>query len=210
VKLLIEKASSECYNDVETIASGKKQMKIKLNEISEDGKSFEWDEKSGELVHTLQDLIGSSAHSAQFLIRPINSKDYQMTGLIRTAAPESCSRCGMDFKFDVEQKFNEILIPRQPDDRTGKYAKVNHISEAEQEGPSVAEYETNMVFDMGEYLHEQVALALPFNPAPAEKPNGDCSLCDRPVRGQLFSYNEEMPQEKANNPFEVLKNFKPN
>lgn len=185
-------------------------MKIKLNEISVDGKSFECDTKSGELVQSLKDLIGSIPHNAKFFIKPINSKDFQMTGHIQTLVPESCSRCGIEFKFDVNQKFNEILIPHQPGDRTGKYAKVNHISEAAQEGPSVVEYEPNMTFDMGEYLHEQVAIALPFNPAPPEKANGDCSLCDKPVRGVIFSYNEEMPEEKTDNPFEALKKLKIN
>jgi uncharacterized protein len=124
--------------------------------------------------------------------------------------PETCSRCGIDFKFDINQKFHEILIPHQPDDRTGKYARVNHVSEATQEGPSVTEYAANYNFNVGEYLHEQVAIALPFNPAPAEKANGDCSLCDKPVRGKTFSYTEDMPQEKTDNPFEVLKNLKIN
>lgn len=185
-------------------------MKINLQDIPEEGKSFELDEKSGELVRVLQDLIGSIPHTAIFSIRPINSKDYQLTGSIKTLIPEACSRCGIDFKFDVKQQFHEILIPQQPEDRTGKYARVNHVSEATQEGPSVSEYSSNFVFDMGEYLHEQVAIALPVNPAPPEKANGDCSLCDKPVRGLTFSYNEEMPPEKTNNPFDVLKNLKVN
>ncbi len=185
-------------------------MKINLQEIPEEGKKFDWDDKSGELVEVLRDLIDSTPHSAVFFIRPINSRDYEMTGSIQTLVPESCSRCGIDFKFDVNQKFHEILIPHQPDDRTGKYARVNHVSEATQEGPSVSEYNANYVFEIGEYLHEQVAIALPFNPAPPEKANGDCSLCEKPVRGMTFSYTEEMPQEKTNNPFNVLKNIKLN
>jgi uncharacterized protein len=185
-------------------------MKINLQEIPEEGKNFDWNDKSGELVRSLQDLIGETPHQAQFFIRPINSKDFEMTGFIQTLKPELCSRCGLDFKFDIKQQFHEILIPQQPEDRTGKYARVNHVSEATQEGPGATEYGTNHSFNMGEYLHEQVAIALPFNPAPAEKANGDCSLCEKPVAGMVFSYNEEMPPEKTDNPFVVLKNLKLN
>jgi uncharacterized protein len=183
-------------------------MRIKLHEIPEDGKSFSWNQKTGEISRTLEDLIGRADHLAEFFIKPINSKDFEMTGSIQTKVADDCSRCGLDFTFPVNQKFHEILIPKQPEDRTGKYAKVNHISESETSGPSVTEYDANMVFEMGEYLHEQVAIALPFNPAPPEKANGDCSLCDKPVRGKLFVYNEEMPEEKTPKPFEVLKNLK--
>ncbi len=182
-------------------------MRINLHEIPEEGKKFLWTEKTKEVSRELQDLIGPSAHTADFFIKPINSKDFQVTGTIKTHLPEACSRCGMDFNFPVNQTFHEILIPAQPEDRTGKYAKVNHISEAATSGPSVAEYGANQTFEMGEYLHEQVAIALPFNPAPPEKANGDCSLCDQPVRGQVFTYNEEMPEEKVESPFEVLKNL---
>ncbi len=182
-------------------------MRINLHEIPEEGKKFLWNEKTKEISRELEDLIGPSAYTADFFVKPINSKDFQITGTIKTQMPEACSRCGIDFNFPVNQSFHEILIPAQPDDRTGKYAKVNHISEAATSGPSVAEYGANQTFEMGEYLHEQVAIALPFNPAPPEKPNGDCSLCDIQVRGKVFTYNEEMPEEKAANPFEVLKNI---
>ena len=182
-------------------------MRINLHEIPEEGKKFLWNEKTKEITRELSDLIGSSAHIADFFIKPINSKDFQVVGTIKTQLPEACSRCGKDFEFPVHQKFHEILIPAQPEDRTGKYAKVNHISEAAVAGPSVTEYGANQTFEMGEYLHEQVAIALPFNPAPPEKANGDCSLCDIPVRGRVFTYNEDMPEEKVENPFEVLKNL---
>lgn len=183
-------------------------MRINLHEIPEHGKKFQWDHKSGELKPALNDLIGDSSYEANFFVKPINSKDFEMIGTIKTQTEEQCSRCGIDFRFPINERFHEILIPHQPEDRTGKYAKVNHISEAATAGPAVTEYEPNLTFDMGEYLHEQVAIALPFNPAPSEKANGDCSLCEKPVRGQLFRYNEEMPPEKTPKPFEVLKNLK--
>lgn len=184
-------------------------MRINLADIPEEGRQYVWNNQTGEINAILSDLIGTTTYQSEFFIRPLNSKDFEMTGFIRTELPEECSRCGIDFNLKINEKFKEILIPRQIDTRTGKYAKVNHISEAVEEGPSVLEYD-HAHLEMGEYLHEIVALAAPFNPAPPENEKGDCSLCLKSVRGKVFLYNEEMPSEKANNPFQALKNLKLN
>lgn len=183
-------------------------MIIRLHEIPEDGKAFSWSHETAEINAVLADLIGQKAYKAEFFIRPINSRDFEMTGFIKTEIPEQCSRCGIDFEFGVNHSFREILIPTQPLGRTGKYARVNHLSDAEQNGPSVCEYAPDETFDMGEYLHEQVAINVPFNPAPPETDKGDCRLCGIQVRGRNFGYDEEIPQEKPQSPFSVLKNLK--
>lgn len=182
-------------------------MKIRLHEIPEDGKSFSWSRETGELNHVLADLIGQEDYRCEFFVRPLNSRDFALTGLIQTSAPEACSRCGDAFKFTVRTDLNEILIPHQGMDRTGRYSRVNHLSESEESGPSVSEYAVDHTFDMGEFVHEQIAIALPFNPAPEETAGGDCSLCGIKVRGRSFGYDEEMPTEKPN-PFAALKGFK--
>lgn len=184
-------------------------MKINLSDIPEEGKSFVCTPKTGELNAILKDLIGNTSFHSEFFIRPLNSRDFEMTGFIRTELPEECSRCGIDFNLKVAPHFKAILIPRQSDDRTGKYAKVNHISEALEEGPLAAEYD-GMVFDMGEYLHEAVAIAAPFNPAGPEDEKGDCTVCGITVKGRSFGYDEQMPVEKPESPFAVLKNIKLN
>jgi uncharacterized protein len=184
-------------------------MKINLSEIPEEGKSFVCTPQTGELNTVLKDLIGKAPFHAEFFIKPLNSRDFEMSGSIRTELPEDCSRCGIDFTLKVTPTFREILIPRQTETRTGKYAKVNHISEAVEDGPSVAEYD-GLIFDMGEYLHEVVAIAAPFNPAGPEDEKGDCSICGIQVRGRSFGYQEEMPAEKPESPFSALKNIKLN
>lgn len=184
-------------------------MRINLSEIPEEGRSYVCNRKTGELNAILKDLIGTAAYEAEFFIKPLNSKDFEMNGEIRTELPEDCSRCGIDFQLKINPSFREILIPRQTETRTGKYAKVNHISEAAESGPSVVEYD-GLVFDMGEYLHEMVAFAAPFNPAGPEDEKGDCSVCGISVRGRSFGYTEEMPAEKPESPFAALKNIKLN
>lgn len=182
-------------------------MKINLTEIPEEGRKYQWNSQTGELNSVLLDLIGKAFYETEFFIKPMNSKDFELMGTIQTQLPEQCSRCALDFAFPVNEKFHEILIPKQGQPRGSKYAKVNHVSDLPQGGPEVSEYEGH-IFDIGEYLHEVVALAAPFNPIPPEDEKGDCSVCKIPVRGKSFGYDEKMPEEKPVNPFAVLKNIK--
>jgi len=184
-------------------------MKINLSEIPAEGKSFVCNSQTGEFNAVLSDLIGTKSFHSEFFIKPLNSRDFELIGFIKTDLPEECSRCGIDFSLKIEPKFKAILIPRQSDERTGKYAKVNHISEALEEGPEVAQYE-GMVFNMGEYVHEAVAIAAPFNPAGPVDEKGDCTVCGITVKGRSFGYDEQMPAEKPESPFAVLKNIKLN
>jgi uncharacterized protein len=184
-------------------------MKINLSEISEDGRSFHLTNDSGELTTVLADLIGKNHYVADIFIKPLNSKDFEFSGKIETKTPEQCSRCGIDFTFPINQRFREFLIPKQSQPRGSKYSKVNHFSDLPENAPEVSEYEGN-IFDLGEYLHEVVALAAPFNVAGPEDENGDCSICKIPLKGRSFSYDEQMPPDKPQNPFAVLKNIKTN
>ena len=184
-------------------------MKINLADIPEEGRSFVWNSQTAEITSILKDLIDKAEYQAEFFIKPLTTKDFELTGFIKTKLPEQCSRCGIDFAFPINEKFREILIPKQSQPRGGKYSKVNHVSDLPDNGTESVEYE-GQHFDMGEYLHEVVGLAAPFNPAGPENDNGDCSICEIPLKGRTFSYNEEMPEEKPQNPFAALKNIKLN
>lgn len=183
-------------------------MKINLADIPEAGRNYHWTRETKELDQALQDLIGKNPYEAQFMIRPMNNRDFELIGNFKTTTLEQCSRCGIDFKFNIIEKFHSILIPEQPMDRLGKYARVNHLSDSVDKGPDVAEYPGNFMFDMGEFFHEATALSIPFNPAPEEDSEGNCRECKVPVKGRVFSYIEDLPKEEKPNPFSVLKNIK--
>lgn len=183
-------------------------MRLKLHELPEEGKTFRWTRQTAELNTALQDLIADRPYVCDFTVRKLNNRDYELTGEIRTQAPELCSRCGIEIELPLRVRFHEVLIPHQPSERTGRYARVNHLSDAANEGPGVSEYDSDETFEMGEFLHEQVGLEIPFNPAPAEDAQGNCGDCGLPVRGQSFGYSEEMPVEKPENPFAALKGLK--
>lgn len=181
-------------------------MKIKLNEIPEDGRSYEFNRKTAELNPALADLIQDEPYDIQFSIKPLNSKDFVLTGTITTRTGETCSRCGDDFKFPVTKKINEILIPKPEMDRTGKYIKSSVSINDDGDGVAVLEY-VNSQFDLGDYLHEAIAIDVPFNPMPKTKPNGDCTLCDKPSNHSPVIYDENLGVEKTN-PFALLKDLK--
>lgn len=182
-------------------------MKINLQEIPEDGKLFVVNNKTKELNEILKDLIGDRPHHAEFYIRPIGTTQFELKGFIKTELPEQCSRCGIDFQFNINEKFQELLIPGMEDPRNAHYSKANHISDLKEDNPSVHEYQGH-IFQAGEYLHEIVALTEPLNPAPPANDKDDCSLCNISLKNHTFSYEEEM--EKPESPFAGLKGLKLN
>ncbi|MFZ3229249.1 MAG: DUF177 domain-containing protein [Pseudobdellovibrio sp.] len=185
-------------------------MKIKLNEIPEDGRSYVFTRESAELNLALADVIGNESFDIQLFIKPLNMKDFVLTGHIKTRTEESCSRCGDSFKFPLSKKIKEILIPKQELDRTGKYIKSSvAVSEDDHNDAAVVEYSNNQ-FDFGEYLHEAIAIDVPFAPMPETKPNGDCILCDRPANKSELIYDEKLSVEEKISPFDSLKNIKLN
>lgn len=182
-------------------------MIINLAEIPEEGRKYEYSTETGEVTEALADLIGTNPYTTEFTIRPLNNRDFSLTGTIKTKSKEICSYCGMGIQFPVNVKFNEILIPPQEMTRDGHYAKPNHISEGEEpETLQSFEYAPGMKLHIGDYLHETIALDVPFNPAPEVSAKGDCNDCGLNVKTLLKTYEDKPTEEKT--PFAILKNLK--
>lgn len=187
-------------------------MKIKLNEIPEDGRDYVFNRKTGELNTVLEDLIGKAEYTAQVFIRPLNSKNYDVKGTIKSTTEELCSHCGEDFNFKAQASVHEILIPGADEIKNSQFSKSNHVSELKDDGPGVSEYFSEQ-FDVGELLHEALAFSIPFNPS-HEKGDPDCKTAIKSADTDAFIYDEKMSntieQEKKNNAFNVLKGLKLN
>lgn len=184
-------------------------MIINLLEIPAEGKTFICNQNTAELNESLKDLIGKTAHQTEFTIRPLSAGgNFELSGWIKTAVPEDCSRCGLDFDYQVSEKFKELLMPELSVPRNSKYQKANHVSDMSGDGPSVVEYHGHH-FNAGEYLHQVVALAEPYNPAPTCDASGNCSLCKKNVTTEKFNY-EDPGFEEPTNPFAALKGIKIN
>ncbi len=180
---------------------------IKLKEIPPEGKTYSYSRATGELNNSLKDLIELHEYQAEVFIKPLNSKDFELKAAIRTFAPDICSRCGLDFKFNINLKLSEIMIPEQPQDRTGKYVRVNHLSDNSENRESL-EYDSTAVLDIGEYFHGQLGLAIPVNPAPPVNAQGNCGDCGVRVLGASFNYDEVLEETPQPSPFAVLQDLK--
>ena len=181
-------------------------MRINLLEIPEEGKLFICNRNTAEMNETLKDLIGTTPYQSEFYIRPLSSGAFELKGFIKTEMGELCSRCGIDFKMEIDQEFTEMLMPDLGQPRDAKYAKANHVSDMEKGGPSVYEYSGHH-FDAGEYMHEAIAISEPLTPCPPKNAQGDCTVCLKPVDDKPFSY-EDPGFEKPVSPFTALKNVK--
>ncbi|MGE0632755.1 MAG: DUF177 domain-containing protein [Pseudobdellovibrionaceae bacterium] len=180
-------------------------MIINLSEIPEEGRHYICNRETAELNASLADLIADRKYDVKFFIKPMPG-GFEMTGEFKTHVPEQCSRCAEDFELGSEGQFHEILLPELDEPRTAKYSKPNHFSDMASEGTEHVEYKGNH-FNMGEYVHEAIALTIPFQPLPPEDKEGNCSLCHKLVKGCTFGY-EEVMEEKKENPFSQLKGLK--
>lgn len=180
---------------------------INLKEITEEGREFVFGEESKDLRNALRDLVGDLPIRARVFLRKLNGFSFEMRGAIETKTKEQCSRCAEDFDWEIHEKFKELMVPGTDLPRDGKSSKVNHFSELDTAQPQVLEY-TSEEFNLGEYLHEVVGLACPFNPAPPVDEKGSCSACHISLQNQNFNYDEDF--EHVQSPFSVLKNIKLN
>ena len=183
-------------------------MKIKLHEIPEEGREYFFNRATGELNLALKDLIENAPYEAKVFVKPLNSKNYDITGYVKTSTNEVCSHCGDTFQFKIETPMHEILIPGAEEIKNSQFSKSNHVSELKQDGPGVSEYFGD-AFDLGEYVHEAIALTVPYNPR-HPKNDSACKLGYKSDNPEVFVYDEKMGEEKKNEAFDVLKGLKLN
>ncbi len=184
-------------------------MLINLQEIPAEGKTWKFDRKTAELNDFLSPLIGKQEYFADLHILPLssNSGAYEVRSSIKTQLKEQCSRCGDDFNYQLNEKFQNILMPSLDTPRDAKFAKPNHFSDLHEEGPDVVEYEGNTL-NVGEFFYELVALAEPTIPMPPADEKGNCSICKKTFKDQAVSYDSGAIEPV--HPFASLKGLKLN
>lgn len=187
-------------------------MKINLQEVGDSGFNLDFDQSTKDLGPVLSDLVGGMPFKGKVTIFKAGTEGhFDLNGFVKTHIPEQCSRCGLDFDLQVDEKFKEILMPSMPLPKDGKYSKANHFSDLSHQGPSIVEY-FGHTFDLGEYLHEVVALGIPYIPAPALDEADNCSLCKIAVKKHSFTFEEKDndSQRRPPSPFDVLDKLKLN
>jgi uncharacterized protein len=180
-------------------------MKIRLNEIPDEGRSYLFDRKSGELDAQLKELVGSHPYAIDMTIKPIGNA-YEMRGTVKTTLSEVCSKCGYDFELPIDRKFNEIIFEEQDEHRKSQGVHGNQSVNFVGEGPSMIPVR-GKVFDAADYAHEAVALAEPFYPMCG--PNETCLHADevKEIVERLEAQAELAVEEKPASPFSVLKDL---
>jgi uncharacterized protein len=183
-------------------------MIINLADIPEEGRSYEYTKETGEVTAALADLIGENKYIVNFDLKPLNNRDFVLTGSMKTKSKEICSYCGQGIQFPLQIKFNEFIIPPQEMTRDGHYVRSSNFVENDPNGPQSFEYSEGMKLNIGEYLHETIALNVPYNPAPEVSDKGDCSDCGINVQTLIKTYEEKPTPLEETNPFAVLKSLK--
>ena len=183
-------------------------MIINLAEIPEEGRTYEYTAETGEVTEALVDLIGNNKYLIEFSLRPLNSRDFTLIGSLKTRSKEICSYCGQGIQFPIEVKFNEFIIPPQEMTRDGHYVRSSNFVENDPASPQSFEYSPGMKLNIGDYLHETIALNVPYNPAPETSAQGDCNDCGINVQALVKTYEETPISREETNPFAVLKSVK--
>lgn len=173
-------------------------MRIHLNEIPSEGKSWNCNRKTSEFNATLEDLIKDAPYQIDFTILPMQAGTYDISGSFVTSYTDDCSICGEPMKIGLQKRFRDLLMPILEEPRNSHYAKSNHVSDLLTAGPEVFNYEGN-TFMADEYVHEKVALEQTMIPK--------CAECEKKAPKDALIYDEEMePARKS--PFAGLKDLK--
>jgi uncharacterized metal-binding protein YceD (DUF177 family) len=183
-------------------------LKLNLSEVSEEPLEFNTSRKSGELNQALQDLIGSEDYQIHLSFQKLGNA-YRMAGDVKTALPLTCSDCGGDYLHPVDHHFEELLVVQAPYQKGDQAAKNNHAHEWETDQPECL-YLESLVADLGELVHEQVALLEPLRPQGSADPAHVCEDLSQVHRDWLTVGKEKelSPFEKEKSPFKALEGLK--
>lgn len=176
-------------------------MRIRLSDIPEEGRNYSITRESGELGAALDDLIPNAEFRVELSIRPTGNV-YLLEGKVQSSFQELCSLCGWDLSLPLNRAIKEILIEAPPEDRETHYVHDHHTPNEEE--LSTATYKNGM-FDLGEYIHEVVAISEPSYPA-CEDP--DCEhLAEANLKKEELRRQFEQAEAKQS-PFAGLKSLK--
>ena len=140
----------------------KSKLKIDLHNLSNKGIDFSYSQDSTELTNKLKPLIGDNRYNIKAQIRKNGYSSYIISGKIQTQLNLLCSRCAYEFKEPVNKEFEEKIFLQKRRTRIDKPVRNNHFSELmNREDFTVIDSST---FDLGEFLHEMIAIEEPLRP----------------------------------------------
>lgn len=187
----------------------KTPTEIALKDLAPDGTEFVYTLETGELTPILTDLIHKNPYEVRLKLTPMGNA-YGLQGEIKTTLDLQCSDCGGDFKYQVNTPVNELIVPQKPMAKGDQQIRANHAHELTENGPNYILLEDE-VFNIGEYVHEAVALAEPIRPVGKPDCDPNCGellkQLDRPWL-TIGAKNEKPGEGIRANPFQVLEKMK--
>ncbi|HAG91361.1 MAG TPA: hypothetical protein DCL41_05790 [Bdellovibrionales bacterium] len=183
-------------------------LKLNLNEVTTDPLEYSSNSQSGELKAALQDLIGSEPYEVHLSCEKVGNA-YLLKGDIQTGLPLECSDCGAPFVHPVKHHFEDILVVNEAYKRGDHASKNNHAHEWE-EGQPECTYLESPFLDLGELLHEELALQEPIRPEGSTDPKHTCEDLSQ-IKRKWLSLGKDggsFDEQIRKSPFEALKDIK--
>lgn len=178
---------------------------VHLKDLPNEGRQYIYTDTSGELTASLQDLIGTQPYRVEIDIKPMGNA-YLAQGTIQTGLNEICSLCAVEFVYPVKETFKEFLVVINPLSSKDHQARVNHSSELDLDGPECTELSSE-VFQVGEFIHELIAVAAPMKPIGRPDCGPACENYQEAVQKGWLGAQDNAPL-KSESPFAVLKDLK--
>ena len=180
-------------------------MIIQLNEIPNEGKSFDFSRKSGELDEVLKDLIGTRDYKIHLDVTPVG-KSFDVRGTIDTSYAEVCSFCATEFDLRVAERFHELVVCDAHKNIKGFEEDWSPHGDV---GVTVIDDPTQ--YNVSDLIHEVLALAEPNQPACRENCKGLCIICGQDLNESICKCdNNTTSQKLESSPFSILKRLEIN
>lgn len=184
---------------------------INLLELKFDCKEYFYNNESAEISDTIEDLIGDNPFEVRVKLQSIGDA-YSIEGEVKTTLDLACSKCAVDFKYKLNFNFKEIvMIDDGKDYSNGSQSRQNFITHNGDSETYCHTVETTQ-FDVGEYIHEQIAINEPLAPMGKKACDNSCDNFKNAVRNGWIELEHSVnkPEENTHNPFQSLENIKLN
>ena len=176
------------------------KLKIRLSEIPEEGRDFEFSEATEELAAALSDLVESRPFLCEFTIRPMTGV-YQLEGVLKTNLLRICSVCGIEVEIPVESSLNELLVKRSRLEKGDSESKVGFLADTAG-APAVTEFDGDEL-NVIDFIHEMIALKDPAYPFCGGRDCNNRKEIDEKLRE--LSTTADSSIGRNTNPFKNLK-----
>lgn len=171
--------TNHLLNQLELLFSNEtmtKDLKIDLTSLPNKGLNFYYNQQSEDLTKKLKSLIGDNDYNIKVHIHSEGHFSYSISGKIQTYLNLLCARCAYEFKKAIDKEFKEKIFLQKKLTRIDKQVKSNHFSELiNKEDFTVVE---NSIFDIGDFLHELIAIEEPLRPLKSEACDDDSLNCE--------------------------------